>query len=400
MNLDLWKSCSGMLAVKITSAVPEKTLDSLTQVKIPLSQVSQKDSLTYELLIRRSDYAQVSRILQRRGDHLEVVKKRGIYWKIESLLHRPVLLATLLFLLSLSIFLPTRVFFISVEGNVRIPDRMILSAAEECGIGFAASRKLVRSEKMKNALLSALPQLQWAGINTSGCTAVISVRERTERKPLSDSKYVSNLIADRDGYILSATVTSGTPLVFPGDSVTKGQLLISGYTDCDICIQATRAEGEIIAQTNRKMQTLMPGYCDIPCANSEVLYQISMIVGKKKINLWKDSRISDISCGRMYEEYFVSLPGGFQLPIAICVDRYICYDIQKSVIPKADAQSQLQAFSDTYLLRQMIAGQILQKQRHFTFSEGLYKLESNYLCTEMISREYREQIGVINGKRN
>lgn len=395
-----WKSLSGMLTVQFTSAVPEKTLDSITQAKIPLSHVVQKSELTYQIQINRRDYRQLVSILHRRGDRLEIVKKWGLYWMLEALFHHPVLLAVFLVLLASSFYLPSRIFFVTVEGNSRIPDKVILSAAEDCGIRFAASRKLVRSEKVKNALLSAVPQLQWAGVNTSGCTAVISVRERMEEEQHSDSKIVSNLIADRDGYILSTTITSGTPLVHPGETVTKGQLLISGYTDCGICIRASRAEGEVLAQTNRKIRAVMPKMYILPEADSKTHYKISFIIGKKRINLWKDSRISDVGCGRMYEEYFVSLPGGFSLPIAVCVDQYRCYQTQEAAISESDAQIQLQKFSDDYLLRQMLAGQItLKKQQLFT-SDKLYELESSYTCTEMIGKEQREQIGVINGKGN
>ena len=290
--------------------------------------------------------------------------------------------------------------FIAVEGNSTIPDRQILTAAESCGIGFGASRKNVRSEQVKNELLSVLPKLQWAGVNTSGCTAVISVRERVPEEPETERNVVSNLIADRDGYILSTTVTSGTAQVFPGQAVVKGQLLISGYTDCGFCIRATRAEGEIIAQTNRDLTVIMPDKCLISSANPGSRYKISLLLGKKRINLWKDSRISDAGCGRMYEEYYVSLPGGFRLPAAICVDRYLDYQLQDAVIPEADAQKQLQEFADQYLLGQMVAGQILQKQQKLSSSAGQYRLESSYVCTEHMGKAQREQIGVINGKRN
>lgn len=398
--MEFWKSLSGMLTVQFTSAMPEKTLDSITQAKIPLSHVVQKDELTYQVRIRRSDHRRLMHILDRRGDQLEIVRKWGLYWMLERILHRPILLITAFLLLASSFFLPGRIFFISVEGNTTIPDRLILSAAQECGIRFSASRKLVRSEKVKNALLSAVPELQWAGINTSGCTAVISVRERVEEALPTETGSISSLVADRDGYILAAMVTSGTPLVAPGDTVTKGQLLISGYTDCGICLRASRAEGEILAQTNRKITAVTPETYVFPEPDSQAYVKLSLLVGKKRINLWKDSRISGVGCGRMYEEYFVSLPGGFQLPIAICVDRYVPYEMQEAVIPESDAQSRLQTFSDGYLLRQMIAGQILEKQQRLSLSDGLYKLESSCICTEMIGKEQREQIGAINGKRN
>lgn len=398
--MKFWKSLSGMLTVEFTGAAPEETLDRIIKAKIPVSRVVQKNDLTYQILIRRKDYKDLSDMLRRYGDKPEIVGKRGLYWPMQAFLHRPILLGVFLFLLLASCYLPTRIFFVTVDGNTTIPDRFILSAAEECGIRFAASRKRVRSEKVKNALLSAVPQLQWAGVNTSGCTAVISVRERVEEEPPSETSHVSNLVADRDGYILSATITSGTAHVLPGQTVTKGQLLISGYTDCGICIRAARAEGEIMAQTNRKITSVTPAQYQIPSLDKEIQHKISLRIGKKRINLWKDSRISHAGCGRMYEEYYVSLPGGFQLPIVICIDRYVPYQLQEAVLPEADAQKQLQEFSDQYLIQRMVAGQILRKRQKLTCSAGLYCLDSSYTCTELIGREHREQIGVINGKRN
>ena len=395
-----WKSLSGMLTLEFTCAEPEKALEAIVYAKIPVFHVAKKNELTCRIQIRRKAYKQLSGILLQQGCRLEVIRKGGLYWPLKALAHRPVLLLLVLFLLSASLYIPSRIFFISVEGNNRIPDRLILSAAEDCGIRFSASRKLVRSEKVKNELLASVPQLQWAGINTSGCRAVISVREREEEDPLSHKHLVSNLIARQDGYILSATVTSGTALCAPGDTVTKGQVLISGYTDCGICIQVSRAEGEILAQTNREIRAVMPADCGFLEADSDGKYKISLLIGKKRINLWKDSRISEASCGRMYEEYYVSLPGGFQLPIALCVDQYRHYEQRESAVSEEEAFRELQQFSDQYLIRQMVAGQIIHRQQQLTCSVRLYQLESSYICTEMIGKECREEIGDINGKRN
>ena len=396
--MGLFRSLSGMLTVEFTSAEPEKTLEQIVLDRIPLSHVVQKKELTYEIQIQRKDYRRLTELLLRLGNSWIIVRKQGLYWPLKAFARRPVLMSLLVFLLLSSFYLPSRIFFLSVEGNQDIPERLILSAAEDCGIRFAASRKHVRSEKVKNALLSAVPQLQWAGINTYGCRAVISVRERREEEPLTHQNQVSSLIADRDGFILSATVTAGTPHCAPGDTVTRGQVLVSGYTDCGICIRASRAEGEILAQTSRKLTAVTPAYYAATAMTSEPKYKISLVVGKKRINLWKDSRISDTTCDRMYEEYYVSLPGRFQLPVAICVDQYFDYDLQDAAASEAIAQRKLQEFSEDYLMQQMISGQVIQKQHHLMHSKTLYILESSYVCTEMIGKERREQIGVMNGK--
>ena len=400
MNLEFWKFLSGMVIVEGTSAAPEKMLEDILLSGIALLHVEQKDELTYRFLIHRRNYNVLSKMFQRQGNSLRIVRRKGLYWSIKAFWHRPVLMASILFLLSVSVFLPSRIFFVRVDGNTNMPDRLILSAAEDCGIRFGVSRKQVRSESLKNALLTAVPQLQWAGVNTSGCVATITVRERIPVEESSEQRIVSNLIAERDGYILSTTVTSGTSYVKPGETVSKGQLLISGLTDCGICIRASRAEGEILAQTIRKVSAVMPATYDSPEFNSEIRYKISLLVGKKRINLWKDSRISDTGCGRMYEEYFVSFPGGFQLPIGIGVDRYCGYTVRKTAVSETDAQLQLKDFSESYLNRQMIAGQIIRTQQHISSSDGLYKMDSSYVCTEMIGQEQREQIGEIHEQRN
>ena len=395
--MELFESLTGALMVEFTSADPEKTLESITSAKISIAHVVQHQNLTYRIQIRHSDSKKLSDILYRQNAAYKIVDRSGLYWILRKSFRRPVLMATVLTLLILSVYLPSRIFFVTVDGNKTIPSHQILSAAEACGIEFGASRKLIRSESMKNNLLSAIPQLQWAGINTKGCVAVISVRERAGEDNPKENRF-SNLVADQDGYILSTTITSGTAHVQPGDCVTKGQLLISGYTDCGLCIRTARAEGEIFAQTSRTVLSVTPKNYAVSIKNQKAFYKISLLLRKKRINLWKDSRISDTTCGRMYEEYYVSLPGRFKLPVAICVDQYFEYDLQDAAASEAIAQRKLQEFSEDYLMQQMISGQVILKQHHLMYSKTLYILESSYVCTEMIGKERREQIGVTNGK--
>lgn len=394
------ESLWGTVTVEFTSAEPEKTLEEIMVSGITISQITKQSDLVFLFRIKQKDFHSVSDILKKRGDKLHILNRQGVFWHLKSIFRRPILVWVALVLLALTSYLPTRVLFIESEGNQTLSSEEILAAAEQCGISFGAPRKYIRSEKAKNELLSLLPELQWAGVNTTGCRAVISVRERSEAPILNSESFVSNLIAKQDGYILSTTVTEGTAMVQPGDSVVAGQTLISGYIDHGLSIQATRAAGEILALTNREVTTAMPDECLLVTGSDETYYKISMLLRKKRINLWKDSRISDACCGRMYEEYFVSLPGGFRLPIAICIDRYTRYTVTDHRVTEEESYAALSGFSDTYLSSQLIAGQILQTHQYRIPSEGVYRLKSNYLCTEMIGQEQRAQIGDHNGKRN
>ena len=285
-------SLRGVLTIELISAEPAKALDDITNSGIPISDIQMKSELIFRFRLHQRDLKHVSHILRKRGDQFSIISRHGIFWQFKTLLNRPALVSIVLIMLSATAYLPTRVLFIETEGNQMLSSEEILAAAETCGISFGASRKHIRSEKVKNQLLSLLPELQWAGINTVGCRAVISVRERAEAKKQHPEHYVSSLVAGQDAYILSTTITEGTPMVHPGDSVVAGQTLVSGYADNGFSIHATKAAGEILGLTGRTETAAMPDNYLLATDIEGIKYKISLLLRKKRINLWKDSRIS------------------------------------------------------------------------------------------------------------
>lgn len=398
--MDFWNSLSGMVEVELASGDIGATLSAMNRQNIPVFNTKYRDELTARFYLQRKDYKQACVLCQKRGDRLCLLGYRGIYWSLWRILHRPVLLGGLCLLLAFTMYVPTRVFFVRVEGNNQIPGRQILAAAEDCGICFGAFRREVRSEKVKNALLSALPQLQWACVNTSGCVAIISVREEADLTAQQKTGQVGSIVACTDGIIESATAVSGSLVVSAGQAVKEGQLLISGYTDCGLLIQVTRAEGEIFAQTKHEQTVKMPvrGFKKMPMGEEFRVY--SLLLGKKRINLWNNSRIWGTTYDRIYEQYDITLPGGFQLPVALCVERYISCDVKENEIPQADAEEKLTGFADAYLVRHMVAGNILHRDDTFFLEDDAYILEGRYTCREMIGRLRPEKMGEEYGKDN
>jgi similar to stage IV sporulation protein len=280
-----------MIEVELASASPEHTLGELSRRNLEMRNIEKTSELTYTCCVSRDSYKIIKEICEKSGDVLRIRKRIGLYWRIKEAFSRPLLLIGGCILLVLVLWLPSRVFFVTVEGNTLIPSRKILEAAENCGITFGASRREVRSERIKNALLLAVPELQWAGVNTSGCTATISVREKEDYRALQKIPEVSSIVAARDGYVLTATGIAGNVLVKPGETVQKGQILISAYTDCGLSLRAERAEGEIMAQTVRKAGVVMPSQYMKKGVKTGIKRKYSLLLRKKRIFLWKDSGI-------------------------------------------------------------------------------------------------------------
>lgn len=390
--MDLWHSINGMVALRITCADPSGILTLIHDAGIILHQVSMPDELTLRVTVRRQDVKTLHHMLKNKGVHIQRDGKKGVYWRLRSVLRRPMMVGGILLLFLLCTFLPTRVFFFRVEGNVNVPTRLILEQAASCGLNFGASRRAVRSEKVKNALLEAVPQLQWAGVNTSGCVATISVRERQPSSKNDTDGGVSSIIATQDGIIQELTVTGGNPLCKVGQAVKKGQILISGYTDCGISIRAERAKGEVYAVTERKITAFMPTDWSYRGEKQTVTKKYGLIIGKKRINFYKGSGILDTGCVKMYEEKFLTLPGGLQLPFAFVTEVWVSCSSASVSASVDEFSSKLSDLTREHLLKLMIAGRILSQNETVSQSDGVLKLEGVYGCLEMIGREQSEEI--------
>lgn len=380
-----WRLGFSSLVLEITSGDIATLLNACNSIK--LYNVLYCDDLTIRVTVNHIGYSKLLKITERQGASVKIIEKSGLYWVGLSLLKRPVLLIFMAIILTLGLFLPSRILFVSVEGNLSIPANEILEAASQCGINFGATRRQVRSEKVKNALLQKIPQLQWAGINTSGCTAVISVKEKTTQKVNSNNgNYISSIVASRDGIIQNCTVYKGNSLCAVGQAVKAGQTLVSGYQDCGIVIKATQADAEIKALTFRELEMISPQPVAARGVKIEEKTRYAIRFGKKLIKFYKDSGNLDATCGKMYLEDYVQLPGGFVLPVAIVRETNYYFAQAQQVHTAQDLQSWLSDFAMSYLQSTMIAGEIISAHTETNPVDDACLFYGKYACIEMIGQ--------------
>ena len=381
-----------MVQLSVTSANMSGLLFDLNTHGITLHQVHRADELTASFCIRRSQYRDAVNVIRQLGGKIEKIQPASGSILLKGILRRPILMFGGGLLLILTLYLPTRVLFVTVSGNELIPQRKILAVASDHGLNFGAARHAVRSEKVKNQLLSALPELKWVGVNTTGCVAQITVRERAATEKKDDQSIVSSLVASCDGVIQEMTVRSGTPICRVGQAVTKGQLLVSGYSDCGRCIYLTKADAEIFAQTRRplRLSMLTEGHKKVSVNGLKRKY--GLLIGKKRINFYKGSGICDTTCGRMYKEYPLTLPGGFQLPIALTLQTEIVYETISLNTGSQNRELILDQFARSYLETRMIAGKVEQGDYQIVETDEALHLIGQYICTEMIGQTRSEEI--------
>lgn len=378
------------MKLQLTCANIPGAMDRLNRWGITVYDYETVDEITAVFSIDTTLYTKMPD-LSRYGCRVQILQDRRIscrdIWK-----RRWVLMIGIAAMLFLTFYIPTKVLFFRVEGAASVPEKLILEKAEVCGLRFGASRREVRSERVKNQLLQLLPQLQWAGINTQGCVAVISVEERQpEESEQLTFEGVGNIVCARDGVIQSVTVLQGSSRCKPGQAVRKGEILISGYTDCNGIIRAEAAQGEVYAMTNRVIHAIAPHKRAQKGSIISEERKYSILIGKKRINLYKDSGILGTTCDKMYSYSYVTLPGGFQLPLALIREKWITWQPEAAETNETETETLLTSFSEDYLLSQMVSGQILDSDVLFTHREDHSVLSGSYACSEMIGQILYEE---------
>ena len=371
--MELWWRVRGWVRLRLTSADCAGRLRDLSR-QVPLEDIRFENDLTVTFSVF---YGDRDRVQVRDGDRLEVIGGGGLPRWLQFLNRWKSVAAMLLFLGMLTVFLQGRVLFLRVEGNSAVPARLILERAADCGLGFGAPARAVRSEQIKNHLLWAIPELRWAGVNVYGCTAVLTVAER-EAAPELGEELPGDIVAAVDAVVTDVFPATGTLKAAPGQAVRAGEVLISGATDLGILVRSDRAEGEVYGLTRRNFEAVLPSETALRRENGRVIRKFSLRIGKKYVNFSNGSGILHGTCGRMRTVKYMTLPGGFQLPVALVTDTYrLC---EAEPIPREMDAALLLEQVRRHALENMTAGTILREEVTVVGERLRITLE----CREMI----------------
>jgi similar to stage IV sporulation protein len=156
-------------------------------------------------------------------------------------MERPALCAGALICLLLILNIQNYVASISFIGdaNNEVCNK-ITQELYECGVKKGANFKRIDLVAARNQCLSNIPDVIFMGINRVGMDIIVEAIQRPFVPQMQYRGVPCNIISSRDCIIHEMSVLSGHPLVKVGDTVKKGQLLVSGI------IPTKKGEGEPI----------------------------------------------------------------------------------------------------------------------------------------------------------
>lgn len=232
--------------------------------------------------------------------------------------HRPGILAGA-FLFFAVILLSQRIIWdFDITGNERTPDSEIIAALEAVGCSSGTLISDLDFGLIQNNCLMGENELSWISVNMDGNLARVEVREKRivpiKYKPTEGM--FANIIAAEDGVIELCRVKNGKAVVYPGNTVRKGELLITGVIDIgETGVRYEYAEGEVMATVYREIESFVPFSMQNQELTGEKKTEYQLKFFGKSIKLSPKGSIDYNLYGKIIENEKLSLPFGITLPI-------------------------------------------------------------------------------------
>lgn len=179
------------------------------------------DSFTAQINIE--DFSRLRRAARAADIKLSIRAKYGFPFVAHRWRKRKGLIAGLFIIFTALTILSQFVLSVSVEGNSRIPEGIIISEAEKLGVKQWVLKKQLNLEELSKQLQENNPDLVWVTMEERGTNIRIRLVEKTLPQKVV---YQGDLIAAKSGLVEEVIVIQGQPAVKEGQMVNAGQILI------------------------------------------------------------------------------------------------------------------------------------------------------------------------------
>ncbi|MFI3325472.1 MAG: sporulation protein YqfD [Clostridia bacterium] len=190
-----------------------------------------KENESYLLTLNASDYRKFTKLRNGLKVKIKRISKAGLLLQMSKYKKHLGLIIGLALGIFLYLFMYSFYWVIEVPTDGIYTQEEILQAASNAGVYIGAKKSDINTKNAGYKIMLELPLIQWISVNNNGSRIEIVITYGKTGEELVDKETPSNLVASTTGVITSIEVQDGMVEVAVGDTVEKGDLLVTGVWD-------------------------------------------------------------------------------------------------------------------------------------------------------------------------
>ena len=230
---EFFRYLQGYLKIRVWGYSPERFMNLCSNRGILLWDITRREA-DYLMYISLSGFFRLRPVVRKTGTRVAVLERRGLPFLLRRMRRRKVFVMGLPACLAFLIIMSRFIWAIDFEGNRAVTDDMLLDFLAENGVEYGTARNGIDMKRLEEKLREAFDGITWASVTIDGTKLVVNIRENElilseeEAGEALDGSPGSDLLAARDGTVVSILTRRGVPQVTAGTEVKKGDVLVSG----------------------------------------------------------------------------------------------------------------------------------------------------------------------------
>ncbi|MBQ7638036.1 MAG: sporulation protein YqfD [Clostridia bacterium] len=373
---DLKRFFEGRVYFTAREGFPDLFMNSCMGQRARLRDVFIKGD-SVDACVRYSEYKRVLRAADLSGMAVESTKKTGLPAVVSRNKKRLGFPAGIVLAAVIIQILSGVLWSVDISGLEHIKEDDMYAFLEDRGVRKGTFLSAIDCNEIELMTENMSPLIMKATANLIGSKLYIEVIERTPPPDMADESVYADVVAAKDGVVLSADILAGVSNVKEGDEVKKGDVLASGRQELsDGSTRLLRARAIVLARTEASFScgTALSVNVKRPVKqkDSRSLYFFGLVFPKKAENA---------ACAA-----FLSTPSSV-FPIGVIRTRTSEFEDVKLKLPPARAKlicltdlahTVFRSLGDTY-----VSGREISSTR----DARQYVIDARFFCEEDIAKE-------------
>ena len=226
--LRLWNYLRGYVIILVEGYFIEKFFNICTHRQILLWDIKRQRDSIVTMRVSIKGFKLLRPVARKTGCRVRILRKRGLPFLSNRYRKRKTFLAGAFLFILLMYVMTSFLWSVEITGNKDLSAETIERALAENGIRPGVLKFGINTGKAVTGMMTGVDELAWISIEIKGTKAKVQVRERVPTPQMVPKDEPCDIIALKDGMIKQIIVTDGVEKVAEGDTVQKGQVLISG----------------------------------------------------------------------------------------------------------------------------------------------------------------------------
>lgn len=257
MLIRLFRWLRGYLEISVDGGIAERFLSICGRRDILLWNM--KPGRSMKACILAADFKRIRGAAFKSSARVTIEKRKGLPFLLKRYRKRKVFLAGLVLFLAALYLLSSLVWKIEVIGVEKTDLFALNRILKENGIKKWVWSRSIDEEKVRFEVLQQLNTVAWVGVRVKGTDVTVEIKERTLAPQMIPADQPCHLVSAKDGVIELMLVREGEAQVKVGDTVTKGQLLVSALKGVEVEQPLpVHSFGEVIARTWTQKSRTVP----------------------------------------------------------------------------------------------------------------------------------------------